>query len=45
MLLKNGLIREKVVREKELFCFEKAGIINAFYDLDTMPIVAMENIK
>jgi 4-amino-4-deoxychorismate lyase len=44
-LLDKELIREKTIREKELLCFEKAGIINAFYDLDTMPIVAMENIK
>jgi len=26
-------------------CFEKAGIINAFYDLNTMPVVEMDDIK
>ncbi len=44
-LLDKKLVREKTIREKELFCFEKAGIINAFYDLNTMPVVEMDDIK
>ena len=43
-LLDRQLITEKRIIEKKLFDFQKAGIINAFFDLDHMPEIKIENI-
>jgi 4-amino-4-deoxychorismate lyase len=43
-LLDRQLITEKRITEKDLFYFQKAGIINAFFDLDHMPEIKIENI-
>lgn len=43
-LLDRELIIEKRIIEKELFDFQKAGIINTFFDLDHMPEIKIENI-
>lgn len=43
-LLDRKLITEKRITEKDLIDFQKAGIINAFFDLDHMSEIKIENI-
>lgn len=43
-LLDRQLIREKKIGETDLPLFQKVGIINAFFDLNNMPVIKNENI-
>jgi len=43
-LLDRKLIMEKRISETDLFSFQQAGIINALYDLESMPMIKTENI-
>jgi 4-amino-4-deoxychorismate lyase len=44
VLLDRVLITAKKIREKDLLHFQKAGIINTFFDLINMPVIKIENI-
>ena len=43
-LLESGLIVEKTITEEDIHSYEKVGIINAFYTLETMPVIKPEGI-
>lgn len=43
-LLESGRIQEEIIFVQDLNTFQKAGIINAFFDLKNMPIISIENI-
>lgn len=43
-LLETGHIQEEFITIDDLRNYEKAGIINAFFDLKNMPIIEIENI-
>lgn len=43
-LLETGHIQEEFITVNDLENFEKAGIINAFFDLKNMPIIEIKNI-
>ncbi len=43
-LLDLRLITERTITERDLPCFQKVGIINAFLDLNHMPVIKKENI-
>jgi len=43
-LIDRKMIFEKRISEKDLNFFKKAGIINAFFDLNNMPVIKIRNI-
>ena len=44
LLLEQGLIVEKEIREKDIRNYQKVGLINAMIDFEEMPIVTVENV-
>jgi len=44
LLLDRHLIREKRIRESDLIHYQKLGLINAFFDLNDLPEIKIDNI-
>lgn len=44
MLLDQGIVVEKEIREEDISNYQKVGLINAMIDFDEMPVVVIERI-
>jgi 4-amino-4-deoxychorismate lyase len=44
LLLNQGIISEREIREEDISGFQKIGLINAMIDFDEMPIVALDKV-
>jgi len=44
LLLDQGIISEREIREEDIRSFQKVGLINALIDFDEMPVIPVERI-
>jgi 4-amino-4-deoxychorismate lyase len=44
LLLDQGIISEREIREEDIRSYQKVGLINAMIDLEEMPVIAVEKI-
>jgi 4-amino-4-deoxychorismate lyase len=44
LLIDQGIISEKEIREEDIRLYQKVGLINAMIDLEEMPVVAVEKV-
>lgn len=45
MLIDQGIISEKEIREEDISNYQKVGLVNAMIDFDEMPVIPVEKIK
>lgn len=45
LLIDNGIISEKEIREGDIRSYQKVGLINAMIDFEEMPVVNLENVS
>lgn len=44
LLLDRGIISEKEIREKDIYNYQKVGLINAMIDFEEMPVIPIEKV-
>jgi len=44
LLINQGIISEKEIREEDICSYQKVGLINAMIDLEEMPVIEVERI-
>lgn len=45
LLIDQGIISEKGIREEDISNYQKVGLVNAMIDFDEMPVIPVEKIK
>lgn len=45
LLLDQGLVIEKEIREENILDYQKVGLVNAMIDMDEMPVIEIQNIR